>query len=217
VGGYFVIREQPDAAYELLPEHMVARAEAGVTDAVEGTGYAQTPDPFLPVVASGIIANNVQVAFGAFAFGMTAGVGTALILLSNGLFLGAVLGLFANYQLAGWLLTFVAGHGVLELAAIFIAGGAGLVVARALIAPGELRRRDALVVHGRTAIRMVGAATCLLVLAGIIEGFLSASNAPGALKLGVSGATAVLLALYLTNGYLTAASSAVDPARSQGR
>ena len=200
VAGYFVIRERPEAAYELLPETMIARAEAGVTEESGGTGYAETPDPFLPLVASSIIANNIQVAFGAFAFGVTAGLGTIMVLTFNGLFLGAVLGLFANYGLADWLLTFVAGHGVLELAAIFIAGGAGLVVGRTILAPGDLRRRDAMIVHGRTAVRMVGAATCLLVLAGTIEGFLSASDAPAAVKLGVSAASAVLLALYLVNG-----------------
>ncbi|HEX9705152.1 MAG TPA: stage II sporulation protein M [Gemmatimonadales bacterium] len=201
VAGYFVIRERPEAAYELLPEAMIARAEAGVSEETGGTGYAETPDPFLPLVASSIIANNVQVAFGAFAFGVTAGLGTVVVLGFNGLFLGAVLGLFANYGLADWLLTFVAGHGVLELAAIFIAGGAGLVIGRAILAPGDLRRRDAMVVHGRTAVRMVGAATCMLILAGTIEGFLSASDAPAPVKLGVSAASAVLLALYLANGW----------------
>src|SRR2546423_15568150 len=99
---------------------------------------------YLPFIASRIITNNVQVAFFAFAFGITAGIGTLLLLTLNGLFFGAVLGLFANYGLAGWLLTFVAGHGVLELTAIFIAGGAGLLVARGLIVPGDLTRPDGL-------------------------------------------------------------------------
>ena len=216
IGGYFAIRERPATAYELLPESIIARAEAGVSEAATGTGYAETPDPFLPVVASGIIANNVQVAFGAFVFGITAGLGTFLILAFNGLFLGAVLGVFANYGIATWLLTFVAGHGVLELAAIFVAGGAGLVLARALIAPGELRRRDALIVQGRTAISMIGAATCLLILAGVIEGFLSASDAAPAVKFGVSAASVVLLGLYLANGYLTDANSAEGPVPSRG-
>jgi hypothetical protein len=49
---------------------------------------------------------------------------------------------------------------------------------------------------------MVGAATCLLVLAGTIEGLLSASAAPAAVKFGVSAATALLLGLYLRAGSL---------------
>jgi len=142
----------------------------------------------------------VQVAFLGFAFGITAGIGTVLLLVFNGLHFGAVLGLFANYGLAGWLLTFVAGHGVLELSAIFIAGGAGLLVARALLAPGDLTRRDALVLAGRQAVRLVGASVLLLGLAGTIEGLLSASDAPAPFKFATSGATVVLLILYLASG-----------------
>lgn len=47
------------------------------------------------------------------------------------------------------LLSFVAPHGVLELPAIFIAGGAGLVIARGLLFPGVLPRRDSLTRAGR--------------------------------------------------------------------
>lgn len=198
--GYVLVRERPEVAAEVIPDGMIARAEGGASHQAAGRGYAEAPDPYLPLVASGIIANNVQVAFGAFAFGITAGVGTVVLLLFNGIFFGAVLGLFANYGLAGWILTFVAGHGVLELTAIFLAGGAGLLIARALVAPGDLARRDALVLHGRTAIRVVGAAVCLLLLAGTIEGFLSASGAPAPYKFGVSAASAVLVALYFEAG-----------------
>jgi uncharacterized membrane protein SpoIIM required for sporulation/uncharacterized RDD family membrane protein YckC len=205
--GFALIRERPAVAQEVLPETMLARAAAGPSRQAEGVGYAETPSPYLPLVASSVITNNVQVAFGAFAFGITAGIGTVLLLLFNGLFFGAVLGHFANAGVAGWLLTFVAGHGVLELTAIFIAGGAGLLVARALIAPGDLARGDALVIAGREAMRLVGAATCLLLLAGTIEGLLSASDAPTALKLAVSAATAVLLVLYFAAGKRFLASS----------
>jgi uncharacterized membrane protein SpoIIM required for sporulation len=198
--GYALVRERPEIVHEILPDLMIARAEGGEYERAAGRGYAEAPSPYLPLVASSIITNNVQVAFGAFAFGVTAGLGTVIVLAFNGLFFGAVLGLFANYHLAGWILTFVAGHGVLELTAIFIAGGAGLLVGRALVAPGDLARRDALVVHGRLAIRLVGAATCMLILAGLIEGFLSASGSPPGIKLGVSAASAVLVGLYLAAG-----------------
>src|SRR6266566_1903154 len=107
----------------------------------------------------------------------------------------------ANHGLACWLLTFVAGHGVLELTAIFVAGGAGLLVARALVAPGDLTRRDAIVLAGRHAVRMVGAAVALLVVAGTIEGLLSASDAPAAFKYATSALSVVLLFLYFESGW----------------
>jgi uncharacterized membrane protein SpoIIM required for sporulation/uncharacterized RDD family membrane protein YckC len=198
--GFGLVRERPAIAREILPDAMLARAASGRQSQAQGVGYAQSPSPYLPIVASSIIANNIQVAFGAFAFGVTAGVGTVVLLAFNGLFFGAVLGHYANVGLAGWLLTFVAGHGVLELTAIFIAGGAGLLVGRALLAPGDLARRDALVLFGREAIRLVAAAACLLVLAGIIEGLLSASDAPPALKVAISTTSAVLLVLLALAG-----------------
>jgi uncharacterized membrane protein SpoIIM required for sporulation len=198
--GYLLIRERPTIAEQVLPASMIARARAGAARQGRGVGYAETPSLYLPIIASHIITNNVQVAFVAFAAGITAGIFTVILLVFNGLFFGAVLGLFANYGLAGWLLTFVAGHGILELTAIFIAGGAGLLVARALVAPGDLTRRDALVLAGRHALRMVGAAVVLLCLAGTIEGLLSASDAPAALKFAASGLSLVFLALYLGNG-----------------
>jgi len=205
IAGYALIRERPEAAEEILPPVMIARAESGEYAIETGRGYAEAPSTYLPTIASGIIANNVQVAFAAFAFGVTAGIGTVAVLAFNGLFFGAVLGLFANYGIVGWLLTFVAGHGVLELSAIFIAGAAGLLIGRGILVPGDFTRKDAVVVHGREAIRLVGAAACLLLLAGLIEGFLSASAAPATVKLGVSAASGVLLLLYLLAGRSAAA------------
>jgi len=195
IAGYVLVRERPDVVHEILPDEMIARAEAGGEQRAAGRGYAEAPSPFLPIVASSIIANNVQVAFGAFAFGVTAGIGTLVLLVFNGLFFGAVLGMFANYGLAGWLLTFVAGHGVLELTAIFLAAAGGLLIARAILVPGDLARRDALVVFGKQAVQLVMLAAILLLLAGTIEGLLSASGAPGGFKLGVSAASAVLVLL----------------------
>ncbi|MFI5281374.1 MAG: stage II sporulation protein M, partial [Gemmatimonadales bacterium] len=200
VGGYALLRAHPERAVELLPDGMIARAEAGAADVAAGRGYAETPSLYLPIMATSIIANNVQVAFTAFALGITGGIGTVWVLLFNGLSVGAVVGLFANYGLAGWLFTFIAGHGVLELTAIFISGGAGLMIGRALIAPGDAPRRDALVVASRQAVLLVGLATLLLLLAGTIEGLLSASDAPAAIKFGVSAASAVLLALLALAG-----------------
>ncbi|PYO87073.1 MAG: hypothetical protein DMD66_11485, partial [Gemmatimonadetes bacterium] len=146
--------------------------------------------------------NNITVSFGTFVGGLTAGVLTTWLLFANGMMFGLALGLFRNYQALNYLLTFVLGHGVLELTAIFISAGAGFRLAKAMIAPGDRTRRDALVVEGRIAARMIGAVVTLLAIAGTIEGLLSTSSAPAAWKYGVSAASAVFLMLYLANGYL---------------
>jgi uncharacterized membrane protein SpoIIM required for sporulation/uncharacterized RDD family membrane protein YckC len=198
--GYAVIRQHPERAEELLPPVMINRAEQAADRQARGLGYAQSPEEDLPVIASAIISNNITIAFWAFVGGIVLGLPTVLVLVSNGLSLGLGFGLFVNYHAGGYLATFVAGHGVLELTAIFIAGGAGLRLAGALILPGDRTRRDALVVEGRVAARMIGAVVTLLALAGAIEGMLSASDAPAALKYLTSALSVVLLAIYSVSG-----------------
>jgi len=200
VVGYVMIRERPALAEEIVPAGMVARAEQAAERQVEGRTYAQASRAERPQVAALIITNNINVSFGVFAGGLTAGLLTAWLLFYNGTMLGLVLGLFQNYNALGYILVFVAGHGVLELTAIFISAGAGFRLAKALIAPGDRTRKDALIVEGRIAARMIGSVVTLLAIAGTIEGLLSTSDAPAVWKYGVSAATAVLLVLYLVNG-----------------
>jgi uncharacterized membrane protein SpoIIM required for sporulation len=154
-----------------------------------------------PVMASAIIANNVQVTYAVFAFGITAGILTTLMLVLNGVSIGAAFGLYASKGILHLILEFVAAHGVLELSAISIAGGGGLLIASALLLPGPLTRREALVVKGRRAIKLIAASTLLLIVAGTIEGLVSPrTDVPASLKFAVSAATAVLLAFYLSRG-----------------
>ena len=198
--GYAIIRERPALADELISPVMISRAEQAAEQQARGRGYAQATSAERPRVAALIMTNNIRVSFGAFVGGLTGGLLTAFLLVANGLMLGLSLGLFKNYGALNYLTTFVAGHGVLELTAIFISAGAGFRLAKALIAPGDRTRRDALVLEGRIAARMIGAVVTLLVIAGTIEGLLSTSDAPAILKYGVSAATTVLLVLYLANG-----------------
>src|SRR5213596_348052 len=198
--GYVMIRERPELGEELMPG-MVARAEAAAENLTEGRGYAETSKEDRPEMAAFIITNNITVSFRTFVGGLTGGVLTAWLLYTNGMMLGLGLGLFQNYHAARYLLTFVLGHGVLELTAIFISAGAGFRLAKAMIAPGDRTRKDALVLEGRIAARMIGAVVTLLAIAGTIEGLLSASAAAPIWKYGVSAATAVLLVLYFANGH----------------
>ena len=200
VVGYVMIRERPALAEEIVAPIMVARAEEAAEREVEGRSYAEAGDKERPVIAAAIITNNIQVSFGVFVGGLTGGLLTAWLLFANGMMLGLGMGLFQNYHALNYLMTFIAGHGVLELTAIFISAGAGFRLAKALIAPGDRTRMDALVVEGRIAARMIGAVVTLLAIAGTIEGLLSASNAPAMWKYSVSAATVVFLSLYFANG-----------------
>jgi uncharacterized membrane protein SpoIIM required for sporulation len=142
----------------------------------------------------------VRVAIMCFAGGIFLGVGSLVLLGYNGLAIGANAGHFANVGLLGYLLDFIVGHGVLELFAIWVSGAAGFLLGRTVVAPGILTRGDALVLSGRQAVRMLGGAALMLLVAGMIEGFVSAGVGGLALRLGASAAAVVFLTLYLSSG-----------------
>ena len=198
---YTAVVRDPIVARVFIPASMMERAEEGVRRAREGQGYIPDPQLFRPVMATTIIANNVQVTFAAFAMGIAFGIGTVLVLVTNGVSLGGVFGLYASKGIGSLLVAFVAPHGVLELTAICIAGGAGFLLAAALLIPGNRPRAEALRENGRRAIRLIAASTVLLLIAGTLEGFVSPIETwPLAWKLAVSGVTAVFLAIYLSGG-----------------
>lgn len=198
---YTAVVREPSVASIFIPTNMLDRAEDGVARARNGEGYIPDPQVFRPVMASGIIANNVQVTFAVFALGVTAGIGTLVMLLLNGISLGGVLGLYQSKGILWLLVAFVAPHGVLELSAVCIAGGAGLLIAAALLLPGSRTRRRALSINSRRAMRLIAGSTLLLIVAGSLEGMVSPIPYwPVSLKLIVSAATLVLLVAYLRGG-----------------
>lgn len=126
-----------------------------------------------PLASSNIMINNIKVAFTVVASGITAGFFTVFMLALNGLLIGAVAALVGQNNLAYPFWAFVFPHGSLELPAIFLAGGAGLLIARSLLFPGKYSRVDALKFYGSQAAGLVFGIVPMLIIAGIIEGFLS--------------------------------------------
>ncbi|HEV2145829.1 MAG TPA: stage II sporulation protein M, partial [Longimicrobiaceae bacterium] len=194
---FAAVRADPPRAREIVPAEMMVRAEEAQRKEAAGEGYVEVPEIFMPAMGAGIIANNVQVTFVAFAGGILAGLGTVASLVFNGVFLGAVAGLFANHGASLHLWTFVLPHGAIELTAICIAGGAGFWLASAILIPGRRTRREALVRRGREAVSLLGGTVVLLVVAGTIEGFVSPAPIPRPLKLSLAALFALLLVAYL--------------------
>lgn len=202
LAGWGLVREQPPLAYALVPSTLLERADAAETRTARGEKYVTVTLGERPSVALAIIANNVRVALLCFAGGIFGGVGALVLLGSNGLQLAAGAAHFANVGRLAYLGEFVVGHGVLELFAIWVAGAAGFLLGRAVVAPGPYTRGDALRRAGTDAAALVGAAAVLLVVAGLIEGLVSASGTTWTVRLAVAGGSALLLALYLANGAL---------------
>jgi uncharacterized membrane protein SpoIIM required for sporulation len=150
-----------------------------------------------PLASSAIMTNNMSVGFMTFALGITAGLGTIYMMAFNGLLIGVVgMACFlSGMSLQLW--SFVAPHGVLELPAIFIAGGAGLGVAQGLLFPGVLPRRDSLARAGLEAVQLLLGTVPILIVAGLIEAFVSPTSLAVPLKFSMAACLFVLLNAYL--------------------
>lgn len=192
--GWLLVALDFDARDYLLPdgfrqiEKQLAEQERWATEL--------TPE-VAPMASAWIMTNNIKVSFLAFASGAFAGVGTFLVLAYNGLLLGAVMGTIQHYGRLSMLMAFVASHGVIELTCICIAGGAGFVLASGLVAPGDQSVRDALVERGRASALLLLGTVPLLVIAGLIEGFISPLAIPHWMHGGFAVIPATALAVYL--------------------
>lgn len=159
------------------------------------SNWTETANEYNALASTEIQTNNIGVTFYAFAGGVIAGLGTVFVLLQNGISIGMVVGLCVKYKF--WdILIFMSGHGVIELTAIFISAGGGLLVGKALLIPGDLRRRDALVTNGLAAVKLVMGCIPMLIIAGTIEGFISPAHIPAAYKFSVSAVSAAALIAY---------------------
>ena len=151
------------------------------------------------VGASRILTNNILVTFRVFAMGALLGVGAFYDLAFEGARLGSIFA--ACYKLnppfGDSLASFVVGHGVIELSTIFFCGGAGMMIGYAIINPGDKTRSAALKKKGIEAAQIVVGCACFLIVAGIIEGFLSPSALPPAVKIGTGVLTGTAMYSYL--------------------
>jgi uncharacterized membrane protein SpoIIM required for sporulation len=91
----------------------------------------------------------------------------------------------------------MAAHGVIELSCIFMAGGAGLLIGSAMIMPGDLSRGEAMKTRGKEAVRLMMGVATLLVVAGLIEGFISPAPIDPRIKFSIAAITVITLYAYL--------------------
>jgi uncharacterized membrane protein SpoIIM required for sporulation len=148
----------------------------GVTEPkVEGEDLGIAADEQAALSAE-IFTNNIRVTAMAFGAGVLLGLGSLFFLGYNGIVIGSIAGLAIEAGNGRPFFALVTAHGVLELSCIAVAGAAGLRMGWAVVAPGLLSRAESLRSEARAAIEVMLGTALWLVVAGLVEGFITPSG-----------------------------------------
>ena len=170
--GWMLVSRDPEWYYALVPGEMANGREPGadratLAETLQGTEGADG----LSVFAAYLFSNNTGVCIMAFALGFCFGIPTLLLLVHNMVLLGAMLWLFSSAGLTGDFLAWLSVHGTTELFAILLSGAAGLHVGRTMAFPGNRSILAAASASGRRAAQVMAGCVLMLVVAGLLEGF----------------------------------------------
>jgi uncharacterized membrane protein SpoIIM required for sporulation len=204
MAGVLLTLRDPDFALQVLGPQMIDSIERHEM-------WTQSIVGIKPLASGAIMTNNLAVCFMTFAMGVTAGLGTLYMIAFNGLLMGVVGAACGTHGLSLSLWSFVAGHGSLEIPAIFFAGAAGLRLGAGLLFPGQLTRRESIRLAGTEAVQLELGTIPLLIVAGIVEGFISPLAINPALKFALGAALFSALLMWVLSARARSGSSASLP------
>ena len=168
---YLLVRTDPSWFFGIIPEGLAqGRDPSASPQALRDTIYDRGGDGMLGAFATFLFTHNSQVAIFAFALGFAFAVPTILLLIYNGLMLGAFIAVFASKGLGWSFVGWLAIHGTTEIFAICIAGAAGLRIGMAIAFPGRDARTEAAVRAGRSSAIAIAGVVVMLAVAGLLEG-----------------------------------------------
>lgn len=196
----FLVQSRPALVYSIMHPEQVRQMEAMYNPA---SGHFLKPvDQESRFAMFGFyIFDNVGIAFRIFAGGILFGIGSILVVLYNGIYLGAVSGHLILIGYGESFFSFVSSHSALELMAIAISGVTGLKLGWSLIAPGPLRRVESLKRTAFQVMPLLYGSTAMLLLAAIVEAFWSSLQLPVLIKYCFGlGWWLVLLTYFLFSG-----------------
>jgi uncharacterized membrane protein SpoIIM required for sporulation len=191
--GLFATIADPAFAIRIVPEAQLRP----LVDAYKEGFDAGRATGLDAAMAGFYVNNNVGIALRCFATGLFFGVGSAFYLVQNGLATGAIMGYVAAHGAGANILTFVVGHGSLELGAIVLAGGAGMTLGWSIVAPGDKTRVASLQATAKSVVIIVFGAAVMLFMAAAVEGFWSSSSLPAVVKRTVGAIMFLLVMAYI--------------------
>ena len=197
---FVLLQWQPELIYGVMDPAAIAQAERSFDPAAEHSKLGRDSGSDWQMFGHYIM-NNISIGLRTFASGLLFGIGTILVLIFNGLHIGATFGHLQQIGSGDPMWRFVAGHAPFELTAIVIAGGAGLRLGFNLVAPGRRRRVDALIAGGTEGAKLCIGIAFMLLVAAFIEAFWSSTQSiPGWIKFSVSGVLWTLVVAWLWFG-----------------
>ncbi|MCM5664301.1 stage II sporulation protein M [Galbibacter mesophilus] len=146
----------------------------------------------------GITFNNLYVGIKSFMLGVFGGVGTAWVLLQNGIMLGAFQYMF---QQEGVFWESVRGiwiHGAMEIFAIVIEGAAGLLLGASILFPKTFSRVDSFKMGVKEGVKILISTFPFTFAAGFLEGFVTrySNTMPHFLSVGIILITLSIISYY---------------------
>jgi uncharacterized membrane protein SpoIIM required for sporulation len=204
VGGYMSVINDPLHLYTLLGPEFVEGIDPD--NLGESDGEINSP-----LMSTTIMTNNIQVAILAFAGGITFGLFTIYVLISNGILIGALAAVFWQHGKFYEFWAYIVPHGMIELTAIFIAGGSGLLMGYKMLVPGPYPRSFQLKRHGLRSVQLILGTVPLFVIAGIIEGYITPADISLEAKYAFAFITVIALILYILIGKRKANHATIAP------
>ena len=146
----------------------------------------------------GITINNVRVALLCFAAGLFASFGTGLLLMYNGVMVGAFQYFFHEQGVLRESLLSIWVHGTLEISAIIIAGAAGLTLGNGFLFPGTYTRGESFRRGARIGLKVVMGLVPVFIIAGFLESFVTrhALSIPAWVSLFIIGGSLAWIVYY---------------------
>lgn len=198
IAAFFAVSANLELAFALFDPGMVAMEISQLEATPEGEpfrGNFTFGEEESSYVAFKIMAHNIGVCILYFASGLAVPM-YIYVLTTNALMLGVYTAVAAHWSQGTAISSILWCHGVLEIQAIVIAGLAGLILLRAWVAPGPWTRSHAMKLEVPRALHILAPAFAMLVLAGLIEGYVS-PHAPVQVRMLVAGLTGVAFLAWL--------------------
>jgi uncharacterized membrane protein SpoIIM required for sporulation len=201
--GYFASMHDPLAAYALMMPGDIRTPGSTPEQLLEVLRHGREQgggEKF--AFASFLFGHNLKVGIMSMALGVLGGVFTILLVLYNGMMLGAFAAIHNRAGIYTEMWAWILPHGITELGAIILFGGIGLVLAQAVISPGLHSRAESLKRAGVEAGQTCIGAGAMLVVAAIVESYLRQSHLSTAGRLAFAGGSALFWTLYIAHGFV---------------